>query len=788
MKVRTRIGAALRMVALAVLALVTLTAPTPAHALGGTLEMQLNSDGRIRGTCHVVLNAAYESNGATGDRATQFWVTMPDGQVVIGYCGNSYFSEPDHGNHAQPGEDDYAFTAEPAGTAGGLTAYSVTIHSENSRYVNNYGNYKATVEQVPGLFSRARQRVYIPWYVPHYGDILLTKESAAPELTGSDPAYSYEGAVYTVRNDDADRSSTGAYILVGADGTGRVRRWTDGASPSAADPGMPLPVGSYLVWEVIPSPGFGLDPEVYRVTVSAGSDAPVSSVEPVDGGECSLLKESASPQITDGNPCYSLAGAEYEVANGGGEVVATLVTKADGSTDPVSLAAGTYTIRETKASKGYLLDATTHTVTIASGDKKVVKVSEVPGSDPRLIKVHKRDAETGEAAPQGAGSLADAQFTISYYDGYYDSVDALPGAPAASWVVATDERGYAVLRDDYLVSGDELFLNEFGESTLPLGTVTIRETKAPAGYLLPGDALVDFEQVTLDDHSELVVRSLLDADPEDLAVDEQAVRGGLMVKKVNRRGSELAGAVFSITNGSDADVVVGGRSYAPGEEVMAIKSGTDGVAATGARDLPFGTYVVTEKEAPAGYEPDGDWSATASVEADGEVVDLSATPCVNRRVTTEASLEATKVMEGRDLEAGEFAFELYAVDGDGARTLVETATNDAGGKVTFSPIPFDMWDEGVHTYEIAEVVPEDPDEEVAYDEHAERVTVTVTSDGAHSVTATVEYSGEEGAQFVNELVPPVDMPVTGERGVGGGILGAAMALTSAVSLLLRMKA
>lgn len=108
--------------------------------------------------------------------------------------------------------------------------------------------------------------------------------------------------------------------------------------------------------------------------------------------------------------------------------------------------------------------------------------------------VAKVDKETGEASPLGKGTLAGAEYTVRYYAGQYDE-NNLPSVATRTWVFKTDSNGKAFLDEDYLVSGDELYLTSGGVATLPLGTVSIQETKAPTGYLL-SDTKASVQHIT----------------------------------------------------------------------------------------------------------------------------------------------------------------------------------------------------------------------------------------------------------------------------------------------------
>ena len=86
---------------------------------------------------------------------------------------------------------------------------------------------------------------------------------------------------------------------------------------------------------------------------------------------------------------------------------------------------------------------------------------------------------------------------------------------------------------------------------------------------------------------------------------------------------------------------------------------------------------------------------------------------------TSVTLGAKKVLEGKDLEAGKYSFELKKADG----TVVETVTNAADGTVTFSPISYDESQVGTHKYTISEVAGTETG--ITYDKTVKEVEVTV---------------------------------------------------------------
>lgn len=127
---------------------------------------------------------------------------------------------------------------------------------------------------------------------------------------------------------------------------------------------------------------------------------------------------------------------------------------------------------------------------------------------------------------------------------------------------------------------------------------------------------------------------------------------------------------------------------------------------------------------------------------------------------------ATKKLEGRDLKAGEFSFELLGPDGK----VIATATNAADGSVVFDE-PVGFATAGTYSYRIREVLPEDDDSEkdgiqkdgVTYDETVWTATVNVTDDYQGALHATVSYgNGAELPSFVNTYVAPPKIPQTGD--------------------------
>lgn len=213
-------------------------------------------------------------------------------------------------------------------------------------------------------------------------------------------------------------------------------------------------------------------------------------------GKLNLIKTSANPEITNGSSCYSFEAAEFGVYNNANVTsgqVGKLVTDKNGKTNTLDLNAGTYWVKELKAPKGYALSSEVKKVQVSAGQTTTVTFADLPQMDPVNILLGKVDRETNENKPQGSASLENAEFTIKYYDGLWEKDKdpaTLGKTPVRTWVFKTNEKGYCRYLKEYLVSGDELYLGPTGNPSLPLGTITIQETKAPEGYLINSEVFV----------------------------------------------------------------------------------------------------------------------------------------------------------------------------------------------------------------------------------------------------------------------------------------------------------
>lgn len=322
-----------------------------------------------------------------------------------------------------------------------------------------------------------------------------------------------------------------------------------------------------------------------------------------------LHKSSSNKELTAGNGCYSLSGAEYGIYTDKActKKIGSITTNASGygSYSKYVDASASYYAKETKAPKGYELDETVYTF-VNSGKKaadgtKIYSFSctDEPVNDPVGIILQKKNAVTGETTGQG---LAGAVFSIEYYAQEIDKdYNVKPGdtAPALNsknlkrtWYIQTDEDGYCDLNKKYLASeysSDDFYYTpaEKPVPAIPIGTVVIREVKAPEGYSLSD--VVFYRHI-----SEEIAEIAKDTNtPINVPIDEMPAKAYIGIHKLNRSGIGVGGAVYGLYSDS-----------ACASLYDKLTTNADGKG-TFAKSVDVGkTYYIKEITAPTGYELD----------------------------------------------------------------------------------------------------------------------------------------------------------------------------------------
>ena len=315
------------------------------------------------------------------------------------------------------------------------------------------------------------------------------------------------------------------------------------------------------------------------------SETPVKELT----GSVRFHKKSAMPSISEGNSCYSLAGAEISVYSDSGctDLLDTLTTGEDGYTGYYSTTfregeSVTLYFKETKAPKGFLINDEVRSITLDSEDSYTETITDMPGNDPITLLLSKR---TADGHGSGNTRLEGAEYTVKYYDTLSDTDPAQTGSTAKyKWVFKTDANGRIRLTSDYLVSGsDGLIVNTAGRYTLPLGTITIQESKAPEGYLI--NDTIYIAQTKLD--TNIVVTTNLPTD--DKAAQETPYEGTISIQKF------LGGSNAVKASEPDAEFQIylksaGSYDASPEDSRQTITTDANGYAIT--KRLPYGTYTI----------------------------------------------------------------------------------------------------------------------------------------------------------------------------------------------------
>ena len=162
------------------------------------------------------------------------------------------------------------------------------------------------------------------------------------------------------------------------------------------------------------------------------------------------------------------------------------------------------------------------------------------------------------------------------------------------------------------------------------------------------------------------------------------------------------------------------------------------IVATVKQDVPAGSDIEnTAMQVVHQYDPTSKTVVTPKKPTEKRVVNVPITVDFN----------FTKKLEGRELQAGEFSFQLK----DDKGNVIETVKNDAEGKVKFRAIEFFKGDEGVHKFTVEEVAGKDGS--VTYDTMKAEITVNVAYDGTAKVLTTTVTDAPD-KEFNNTVTPP----------------------------------
>ena len=385
-------------------------------------------------------------------------------------------------------------------------------------------------------------------------------------------------------------------------------------------------------------------------------------------GNAKVLKTSTSPELTDGNECYSLKDAVYGIYTTAdckeSSLVALMTTKENGESDAVTVPIGTYHVKEVTAPKGYALDKKIHTVEIKLGETYLLKVSDKPTMDPVGVLLGKIDKETNQNKPEGSLPMEGALFEVKFYAGVQmDSDPAADGKKAdKTWVFRTNENGVIYYEKKYLVSGDELYMSSDGNPSLPMGTLTFKETKAPEGYLLNPE-IYTVKITSNNDGSEFINTYNAPKIPEQ-SLDLN------LVKKEQGKDYVIEGVVFELTK--------------PDGSTETATTAADGTCKFKA--LGYGQHKVREISAPEGYAVN-EGIVTFSVAKDNTIT-------VDSNTSADESMQFSVESDGTALLSVEDTLSPYK--------LKITKVNEKG--TTLEDAEFTIYEDKECKHELAKVV------------------------------------------------------------------------------------
>ena len=361
-------------------------------------------------------------------------------------------------------------------------------------------------------------------------------------------------------------------------------------------------------------------------------------------GFLQIHKSSADPTITNGNSCYNFEGIPYGIFTDKDCVnnLVVLPLDANGYSQPYELTAGTYYVREAEAKpgSGYKTNSTVYTIEVTAGTTATAPVmcetTDVPLNDPLGIVINKINADGTTTA-----DLSGAEYTITYYPRQYNTlaeIQADPEAKATTWVIKTvkSASGYFASLDDAHIVSDVSDSAKFGKTNagryiIPLGTITVEETKAPTGFTKDGAVVSSAATgATLTGTNNVYLFNLVDKDSaiylksgnvlDTAATDETAITLQYAERQINGTpkmekhdlelnkkaamgGTNFDGITFEVYCLDDS-VIIGNTTYKKGETIETVTSDAEGNV-TMTTQYPIGHYAVREKSANNYYTNDG---------------------------------------------------------------------------------------------------------------------------------------------------------------------------------------
>jgi uncharacterized surface anchored protein len=498
-----------------------------------------------------------------------------------------------------------------------------------------------------------------------------------------------QGAAFTVTRANGERIGT---FTTGADGTILV--------PDLGE-------GVYAVGEISAPDGYRLDEAPKNVTVTSGKLAAVEFTnKPFSGIEIRKV-DSVSGD--------ALSGALFEIRKQDGGFVGEYTTDSGGKASIANVEPGWYTITETKAPAGYVIDGAAKTVEVKSGAPAVVTVGNKPLSGIQILKtdafanaplpgatftVERANGEkVGTYKTDAAGKilvsgLEDGTYIVSetiapggyILDAAPQTVTVTSGKPATAEFTNKPLAGLQITKIDgntrQPIAGVSFSVSKMdgecvGEFTtgkdgtifipnLESGWYTVAETKAASGYIIdsrPRSVEIKWGQ------------------PATLTVENTSMSGLLIVKTDEATGKPLAGVVFDVRR-ADGQIVSSSISDGnqPNSAANSPNRNAEGNYITDANgriqinSLPAGEYHVVEKKALDGYELDATVHTVTVTPGQLATLQITNTPMAGLRVLKIDSVTKKPI----------FGVEFMLFDGGNA--VVGTYRTDNNGVIDFTGV------------------------------------------------------------------------------------------------------
>lgn len=413
------------------------------------------------------------------------------------------------------------------------------------------------------------------------------------------------------------------------------------------------------------------------------------------------------------------------------------------------------------------------------------------------------DAAGQSASDQGSAAGADSEeqgnaaASDATEQGQGAAVVTGEGTGAASVSTAANKVAGAEGADQASAQSDEpatragvvrshTFTYKVTESGSADGVTNDTETKTVSFKVTDhGDGKLTVERLGAASDPAFAFTNTYSVQPTDSSVTDQVK----VTKQLTGRDMAAGEFAFELLEGND--VVATGTNSADGSVALSpITYTKPGTHSYMLREVGGGTH-------KAGVEYDGSVFAVTTTVTDNGNGTLSVAHKVDNDANavgftnsyapaaTSVTLGASKVLNGKSLEDGEFSFALEGEDGTRL-----TAGNDANGTVAFPAIQYS--ETGTYQYTLSEV--KGSETGVTYDEAAYAVTVAVEDGGEGSLVATVSYEGGKAPVFNNTYQEPegpaaaddpvsfVKAAVSGAAKTGDNLLGIAGAIAAVAAV------